>query len=584
MEEAPDGPYGDIEAKIARAERVLEQRRLLVEELENLGAESRRILGDLVPGLRTWIRSLQPSSKGPGSRLGWRDALNKDHEDWQADPDMAQLLAKVIDQESQIVYERAKWEIMKRCQALIAVGTSAAFPRSPPEVLPMGDDKVVRLRKPPKGRWISVEAVVDSGNEWIKMISLTEKTLLYQMAEAGCWDDSDDEDEDEEEANEGDTPTGGETPPRLSASEEEIALVKTIKDLVFAARLNHTRRLRIIFTKIEHGRTKEVDKLLERIRSSCDHENMLIFDFSNGDFLAQTPPPLDTAIENLLKRDPFVDITETANLDPSAMLGLISDVNHGEVEKQGPEQKMILNRALQFLEDSASLPRDEVLVKNIYPALQGRKLVCTRSAAQYFRRVVNLLSTDTEMERTSLVLQADIAEGEQQKPADQLLREFQALTNYPVPSDLRLPIEIVDDFTAADVQPAIDKGILPKMALAVSKEISDMNRSIYFHGWAKGITTVSSHRGVVRQVELLVAKNWEKPGDYGPHTWQRWMAGFLLYRDKPKDWLEIVGGTAPPELRRWPDGKTTWGRGINIFGITDSPTWEGVGTWVEEKD
>ena len=127
---------------------------------------------------------------------------------------------------------------------------------------------------------------------------------------------------------------------------------------------------------------------------------------------------------------------------------------------------------------------------------------------------------------------------------------------------------------------------LPRMALGVSQDLSPPNRSVYLYGWIHRLTTITGHRGIERQIQLSVATYWNSASEASdvdpPDIWHRHLGAYLIHRDKPKNWKDMIpgvpeGGEVPKEMIRWTLPWTTWGRGISTYGVPGTKTWPGVG-------
>ena len=129
-------------------------------------------------------------------------------------------------------------------------------------------------------------------------------------------------------------------------------------------------------------------------------------------------------------------------------------------------------------------------------------MVCTAEAATRMREIVEQIGTETERIRAKLLLNDEDAGNMYASPScsnQPLLSLFAAQSEYPVPSDLRLPITIKSASTTELLQ------YLPPIAQKVAEELSPINRSVFLYGWAKGITTISSNRAVSKVVEGIVS-------------------------------------------------------------------------------
>ncbi|KAG7291162.1 hypothetical protein NEMBOFW57_001174 [Staphylotrichum longicolle] len=468
-----------------------------------------------------------------------------------------------------------RWVVVKKCRGLVAINKD--FPRSPR--VPVAPEKgwLDYKDQPFQERPVAVDAVVDNGATWIKFISISSKTLEYQVVAEGWASESEDED-DEGHAGDG-----------LGHTE----FADAVKKIILAARWNHCHRVHLILPGLHEGKSELVDKMLQYIRHKVGGDTVSV-DVSCADsaFLTEAAPPLDDAITALIQdRDALVGddcgrLTETVNLDPSALVALVTDLHHGPVPLQPESQQNIITQSILDHETDNNhelVARQDILTTVLYPALRGRKLVCTRFAAAYFRKLIDAISTHSEEERAALILPPEPSD-EPISP-ETLHQKFQQWSTHPVPADLHLPVQIVPDLDLAAIEPLVATNKLPPMALGVARDLSPLNRSVYCYGWAHRLTTVTGHRGIERQVRLSLARHWTRGEDRDeipPDIWHRHLGGYLIHRDKPKEWREMVpGGEVPQEVVRWTNPWTTWGRGISTYGLPDTKTWEGVGH--EEK-
>ncbi|KAK3933722.1 hypothetical protein QBC46DRAFT_401401 [Diplogelasinospora grovesii] len=476
-----------------------------------------------------------------------------------------------------------RWSIVKKCRGLVYINKD--FPRSPRLPVPPGSGWLAYKDQPFQEKPIAVDAVVDGGATWLKFIAISPKTLEYQIVTEG-WESEDDEGDQGSQADNEDRDSG------LGNTE----FADMIHKIILAARWNHCRYLHLALPGLREGESESIDRMLNYIRRMGlaqragklpGHGDVSItVSCANSALLTDPgPPSLEIAISNLvsdrnvqLVGSDCKTITSTANLDPSALVALVSDLHHGPVPLQPPEQQQIIAKSYQEHETTESNEleaREDILANVLYPALRSRELVCTRFAARYFRQVVDAIATHSEEVRAALILSSD-------KSAEEIRRELQKWSAVPLPEDLRLPVRIVDDVEMDNVQTLVQEGTLPSMALGVARDLSRLNRSVYFYGWANRITTITGHRGIERQIHLSLATHWapDSGDETPPDMWHRHIGGYLAHRDKPKDWrgmLPDAAGKVPDELIRWTKPWTTWGRGISTYGLPDTKTWDGVG-------
>ncbi|KAJ4303915.1 hypothetical protein N0V88_001515 [Collariella sp. IMI 366227] len=390
-----------------------------------------------------------------------------------------------------------RWAVVKKCRGLIAINKD--FPRSPRLPVAANAGWLAFKDRPFQERPVAVDAVVDSGATWIKFISISSKTLDYQVVAEGWASESEDED------------GAGKGAEDEGLGHTEFA--DTVRKIILAARWNHCHHLHLILPGLHEGRSELVDRMLRYVRHKIGGDDITVeVSCAGSPFLTDAAPPLETAVTALIQdRDPLVGtdcgrLTETVNLDPSALVALITDLHHGPIPLQPESQQRIIARSvLDHETDNQELvSRQDILTSVLYPALRGRKLVCTAFAASYFHKLIDAISTHSE-----------------ERPP-------------------------------------------PPMALPIARDLSPLNRSVYCYGWLHRLSTITGHRGIERQVRLSLARHWTRGEDRDEiplDVWHRHLGGYLIHRDKPNNWREMLGEgeKVPPEVRRWTNPWTTWG-------------------------
>ncbi len=572
-EEDPGAPV--TESSSAPFDTFVAQWRICISELEQLEICAAESPSAHIHNLGVLVKSQRNSL----DRFVRKDAQTRDSAPGL--PESQELEAMRIFN-SDMASWRAIWPVMKKFHGLLHVNKK--FFRGPRHAVEPPLDWLELVKQRPREEPVLFDAVVDCGKTWLKFIRTSHQAVLKQIHRAR-WElgyaDGDVSSDDGE--------GGGEKDDGEPDQEELLRstdLFHHARAAVQAARWNHCRRLHFVLVNIETGSAEDIDALLGLIRGLSDECLEVVVSCSNEPFVKDPPPPLDTAINNLLERngeatieDDYRLITpDIANLDPSVLLSLASDVLHGPVPQQPEGQRIVVTKAIEAQKDSLERkgkPWQYTLESILYPALRSRRLVCTKAAAAYFWEVVGAIGTASEETRAGLIVARPGHSAEAQ--AD-IRTEFQRWSNIPLPEDFQLPIEVVDDITLGDVDQLVRQGTLPPMAAKVARDVSPLNRSVHFYGWAHRMTTVTSHRGIPRQIELSIARHWTPSGDeYGPNICTRNFQGYLVHREKNVRWRDMIPGEIPPEIRRWTNDWDTWGRGIGSYGLPDSKTWEGVG-------
>ncbi|GME26659.1 uncharacterized protein LTHEOB_9795 [Neofusicoccum parvum] len=487
-------------------------------------------------------KALAETNSGPEATPNGDD----DHEDPLAALEADRRIKHQLSSTNITSYE-AQWAAVKRCRGLTALRQT--FSRQPPSVrrarkeVPRAASPSSKIKAHVRKTQdnVLVDAVVDNGATWLKVSAISERQLLFQMARQGWQNASDDSDSDGSAYGK---PIGGAANPaddEDSDDEDEVVVVRLAKHLTQAARANRHAyrhpRIHLALPKIRRGRVKEIDALLTRIRNLSSAAAPLVLE-TGGE---EGPPPTTAAAPDLtpLLTDPHASFTPTLNIDCTLLVALASDISHARCAEQ-PWYPTAVRAQIRDERRAALMPL------HLYPALGGRRLVCTRAAARRMREIVATIGTESEVLRAGLLLGGgdgdddgapDAAEGDEDEEGrrQDLLDAFQRWSIYPVPRELRLPISVVEgeggegcevvegDHTAAsgdgDGGASESRPRLPRVAAAVAAQLTDINRSIFLHGWATGCTTLSSNGTVAKQIETLVEQHRTCDEEVGPDVW-----------------------------------------------------------------
>lgn len=353
---------------------------------------------------------------------------------------------------------------------------------------------------------------------WTKYSSITNNRLIFDLAKLG-WHSDDSEDGQDDALND-------------SSDEDDVPLVKMAKELCLAARSYRIRTktpsVYLVLPRIRIGETKQIDAILDK----CSRAGAIIV---TGESIKPAP-----ALENALSTmapDPFSTFSSTLNIDCTILLALVSEFSHARVAKEAWFHKG-LQRQVEIEGNENLLPA------LLYPALGARRLVCTREAAIRMKEIVATIGTASEKARTDLLLNADGS-----KTKEDLIREMQEWSAYPVPEEWQLPIQVVDE----DENNCMAN--LSSEAMAVGSHMTAINRSVFMHGWASGRTTVSSNRAVIKQIENNLEKFENLDDSVWPSIWLCPTARSLVGKEKEKrtakkeDW-EPRPKTLPDPLTR----------------------------------
>ena len=372
-------------------------------------------------------------------------------------------------------------------------------------------------RKGAKRNMAKVDAMVENGAEWIKIITADTRRLLFQMTSAG-WD---------WEVEEGE--------PGIDLYDDEesgIEAIDAVRDLVAAAAVSRigpyhyqTPRVRVMFPRITEGESTHVDALIGMIRTLGEARSISL----SVECGAPVPNPLGgepATDEALLKLVPHEDsfFSPVLNLDCTILFNMGSDTAHFLPDSF---QSRMEARIKEDLEDERKNgPR---LPRNIYPALGGRTLVCTDEVAINFRNTVLDIGTETEIARANLLLPSVDAPIPTPPPSEaerkETLEKFQDLSVHPVPTDLQIPIQVVKTPPHEEVERMVEAGTLPRVLLRLDERIKSMNASAMVQGWAREQTTLTSNRQGMNLINQIVAEGGDEAARAG-NAFHVWMAPF----------------------------------------------------------
>jgi hypothetical protein len=451
---------------------------------------------------------------------------------------------------SNLPFYEAVWTTAKRCRGLVAIGRRVCLDGLPPSHLSSADSRekngsrASRSDIRSKKKSVVVDIVAQGGEEWIKVSTVTETRLGFEIAKKG-WEagiSSGDESDD------GDHARGHEEEDR------EVELLRLAADLKMAASAIKVRykhpSVRFVLQKIVEGRVREVDKILQDVRNTgaiveCGiaektapnhpHRPASLEDLRNDVFSAVdiakaswdgVPHKSSSDLEVIFNRllpPTHPDFTPTVNVDCTLLLAIISDLSNllPSSIPSSPAHHRAITRQME-LEGSEPL-----LSTYLWPAMGSRKLVCTHEAAKRMREITLTIGTKTERERMWLLMGERDCQG---LKGDDLIDGFQSLSEYQVPPEWNLPITEVESQNV--ISAAFENGDLPLVAKKVERRLTDINRSVFVYGWATGIMTLSSNRTVVKMIETVVG---EELGEIiGPRVWVCGTARSLVGKEKGK--------------------------------------------------
>ena len=477
--------------------------------LEKLGRQIEEAIGETSAGLETSQAEEGVTTQPPPNE--------------SRDPDLEMRLVHAL-RSSNLPFYQAVWRIASgSCSGLVALGkrfywdgeTKATERKSKSA---SGKGKAGGAEKKPnkdKRKSVFVDIVADDGEEWVKVSTMSESRLLFEMAKKG-WEGDSDEDE-WSDGGKGRTILQNFDEDDDGDDDDELELIKLARDLRKASDATRVRyrhpRLRVVIPKIEEGSVPEIDTVLNEMRSYGIRVDC------QGSLLAETR----TGLAHLLPQ-PFKNFTSTLNVDCTLLLALVSDLSHVKDIPLSPHFHRAIVRQIEVEREKP------LLTSELWPSMDGRELLSTTEAAVRFREIVETIGTETEKSRTRMLLGDPPYE---QLDREALLQKFQELSDYQVPTHWKLPIKVVEPQQAIDAAKA--QGNLHPVVHEVGKELSDINHSVFLYGWVTGLTTISSNRTIDKQIEATVEDNRKGDDDLaGPDVWICDTARSLVGKDKDR--------------------------------------------------
>ncbi|KAF2658838.1 hypothetical protein K491DRAFT_766367 [Lophiostoma macrostomum CBS 122681] len=392
---------------------------------------------------------------------------------------------------SNLSYYEALWDAAKRSTGLISFRkyyfANREDGRRPPKGLSFGKGSGT------KGKGAAlVDIVAQDGFEWVRVSTISEKRLIFDLAKLGWQNDSDDEDDDEDMSDAQDDDWENDD------DEDQVDIVKSARELGRAARANPIRgrppQVRFVLTRIPAGKAREIDTVLQKMRATgaivqCANE-------------IPPAPALCDVLPNLLV-DRSRSLSDTLNIDCTILLALISDISHRPCPVLDWYPKEVRT---QIKEEE----NEKLLPTHLYPAIGSHAMVCTQEAADQMNLIVNTLATDAEHVRANLLLGQN---DQQNSSPSELTQAWAKLSEHAIPEGFQLPIRVVP----SNISEIMSR--LPPIAEKIGDELSTLNKAIFFYGWAEGLTTLSSNRARARQIEYIINQHGLEDGEAGPHLW-----------------------------------------------------------------
>lgn len=337
------------------------------------------------------------------------------------------------------------------------------------------------------------------GATWLRVVQTTEANLGREMA--GCGWDFDEEGDEEGEGEDGHFDANGVLPLCVAS------------DLVSAARLNRHNHIhpsiKLVLTRIKEGTNPHIDKLLRRIRRMGGDDVTITVECANSAFNTAPVPSIQAALSTMLEQ-PTVSVTETVNVDTSAIIMLVSDITHRRIEIETWHSR---NHVAEIKHENTH-PGEAL--QEICGIIAGKRLVCTQEAAEMAQKLLKWMGQESEKTRAALLLDMLPDTSPAQQTPQARLQGLQALSDHPI-TGLQLPIHVIEEPWDRDrIATAIKEGELPHVATKVSSRIRKPTVSIFMYGWAAGYTTLTTNFSCSRQVARLTEQHRTDKDEKGP--------------------------------------------------------------------
>lgn len=373
-------------------------------------------------------------------------------------------------------------------------------------------------------------------------------------------------------------------------AEYDIPLIRMAKDLLRAATAIRIRTrhptIRLVLPKIHEHQIPEIDAIISTLRTlGCIVETA-----STTLPAIASPRPLSTVIHTLLT-NPFDSLTPTLNIDCTILLALVSDFSHCTVESE-PWFHRALKRQVEIEDRENLLPNllypaiaGHDLVCTTEAAKRMREIVDTIGTAGENARTLLFLGPE-DSHQAAMGEQGELDSEKREKREKVARDELQTWSKFKVPDDLHIPIRIVDsgipltnlDLTTEQVGAAScsssatsssseaatdsryhtpnngsihtenDEDVdehedrandneattpppLPLAAQKIQPHLTSINQSVFLHGWAHRISTITSNRTVVKQIDSLLEKIAQDEEDW-PLLWLCPTARSLVGKEK----------------------------------------------------
>ncbi|KAK6432858.1 hypothetical protein LTR95_010970 [Oleoguttula sp. CCFEE 5521] len=406
--------------------------------------------------------------------------------------------ARHVARSSNLPFLETVWNVAKASKDMVALQKRIYFDPSATKGYDANSGQATINGRPKRSRHNStiVDVIANGGRSWTKVSLVTNNRIVFDLAKQGwCSGGSDSEDE--------------EFNPPDQDDDHDIPLVKVARELATAAKTLRIRTqhpaVTLILPRLEPDGRPEIEAIVKECRS-------LGVRIIHGKDVP-SHQPVDDVVSSMMS-DPFDTFTDEINVDCTLLLALVSEFSHAKV-RQEPWFHKALNRQVE-IEDNENL-----LPSLLYPAMRNRRLVSTTEAVERMREIVLTIGTPSERARSAILLGEDPS-----KSPQQLIDEMQQWSAYEVPSTWLLPIKVVDAG-----ENAIAAG-LPEVAHQVLHGQTSINKSVFLYGWSHGITTITSNRTVVKEIENRLNKYEDLDDATWPRIWLCPTARSLVGKEK----------------------------------------------------
>jgi len=461
------------------------------------------------------------------------NTLNK----YASKPETDQLIHSL--RSSNLFFYEAVWTTAKRSSGVVNFSKRIHWKAIPGQktdsriggISPRGKSKNGTTKK--RRDWsVMVDIIAENGAEWVRVSTISESRLLFQLARMG-WDRGDQSsDTEEEEETAVKAPVREEDGSDDDNDHDEISILRMAEELATASVATRIRykhpRVHFVLPKIYEGKIAEIDSIIKDMRST----GALV---ETANTLIHLPvPKLESSLVNMTINE-LAHLSQTLNLDCTVLLALVSDLSHARIVEEPWFQKI---SAIWLQHQIQNEEKVKLLTSTLYPVLSARPLVCTKEAAKRMREIVDTIGTETEKRRMSILM------GDEGPLQELLSEEWAKLSAYTTPSGFKKPIKIVDQDNHGDLHPSFCR----RLAEKVADQLTPINQSVFLYGWRSGCTTLTSNR-VVRQIETIIEENRGDGEEHvvGPSVWLCKTSRSLVGKEKDR---KVPDGFESRQARR----------------------------------